>query len=65
MVVLASTKLHGQFLLQDLSDYSRVNPLTVTPPWCLTLRLSGHSFNKDFGTVLPEYVYNYYIMLHT
>lgn len=44
-------------VLQDLSDYSRVNPLTVTPPWCLTLCLSGHAVNKDFGTLISEYVH--------
>lgn len=42
-------------LLQELSSYSRVNPLTVTPPWCVTVCVSGHAYNKDFGAMLPEY----------
>lgn len=42
--------------MQDLSDYSRINPLTTTPPWCLTLLVSGHTFNRDFGTLISEYV---------
>ncbi len=34
-----------------------MNPSTVIPPWCLTLHVSGHTFNKDFGTSIPEYVH--------
>lgn len=63
-MTLALPQEFNYLFLQDLCDYSHINSATITPPWCLTLHVSGHTFNKDFGISIPEYVAIYRMFDH-
>ena len=40
-------------ITQALKSYPGVDPATVTPPWCMSVRTQGHSFPQGTETFRP------------
>ena len=43
---------------QALRDYRLVEPLTITPPWCLTVKASGHTIDPNSEAFLPKVAFD-------
>ncbi len=43
---------------QGLCDYSHVDTATISPPWCLTVTASGHTFSPGTETFLPQLTFD-------
>ncbi|XP_077974570.1 cilia- and flagella-associated protein 65-like [Styela clava] len=39
---------------KSMRDYKLVDDTTITPPWCLTVSVSGHTFSGKNNTFLPN-----------
>ena len=44
--------------LQALGDYRHVDSSTLSPPWCLTVRASGHTFAPESETFHPKVTFD-------
>ncbi|KAK7113832.1 cilia- and flagella-associated protein 65-like isoform X2 [Littorina saxatilis] len=58
---MAPNKLYGAELecfvyYKSLRDYRLVQDTTHCPPWCITLTCTGHTFQPNNETFLPQYL---------
>ncbi|XP_018410429.1 PREDICTED: coiled-coil domain-containing protein 108 [Nanorana parkeri] len=56
MNTLYEAELEGFIFYKVLRDYRNVKDATVCPPWCITLRTRGHTFQLGQGHFVPSCV---------
>ncbi|KAM4626898.1 cilia- and flagella-associated protein 65 [Discoglossus pictus] len=53
---LYSGELEGFIFYKVLRDYRNVEDVTLCPPWCITLRAKGHTFEPGHKHFFPSYL---------
>ncbi|KAM5125300.1 cilia- and flagella-associated protein 65, partial [Mantella aurantiaca] len=53
---LYEAELEGFIFYKVLRDYRNVKDATICPPWCITLRARGHTFELGQEHFVPRYV---------